>query len=158
MNKHGFTFVDLIIGITACGIIALVSIFLVMPADNWVFIIERRSSVAEARTAMVQMIREVEHLKSPAQIDVMTPTKIAYVNLDDKPVSFELMGTDILYNGDSVLVRRVQSLVFSYLTAEGAETLINADVRTIGIKLVIPSGEGFIRLQSAIQVKNGVTR
>lgn len=148
--------VDLVIGIAACGIIAFIGVFLVMPADNWVFIIEHLSGLTEARIAIVRMLREAAFVKAPGEITSFTPTKFTFVNIEDAAVSFEKSGATLIQNGSDVLARNVQLLLFEYLTKDGVAAEVVADIRVIRMKIEITSGNRLIRLQSAAQLKNGV--
>lgn len=156
MTRNGFTLVDLVIGIAACGIVAFVGVFLVMPADNWIFIIERRSGITDARVALVRMIRETGSVRAPGDVTSFTPTRFAFVNIGDEAVSFEKSGTDILRSGTDVLARNVQSLLFEYLADDGSAAAVAADIRVVRMTIALVSGNHQIKLQSAAQLKNGV--
>ncbi|MFH0799333.1 MAG: type II secretion system protein [Pseudomonadota bacterium] len=154
-RAQGFTLVELIIGMTAGAVVSLVAVFLLMPAQNWVHIMERRSGMAEAELATTRLILEAGRIKSPEDITVFTSTHLTFVDIDDQAVDFSLTGTDLL-RGTDALARNVQSLTFEYLKKDATAAAAAADIRTVRVTIVITAGQQTVRLQSAAQIKNGV--
>lgn len=156
MNRRGLTMLELILTITAGAAISLIAYILINPVDNVLVTTLRRGGVTEAQAAMTRMLAEIERVKEPALISTMTSSYLAFTDVDDQAVDFQLSGTDLL-RGSDVLARNVSALTFQYLDENGAVTAVADDVRVIRISVTITSGNQTINLQSAAGIRNGLT-
>lgn len=154
-KPHGFTLVELVIGFLAGAIIAMVGVFLIAPADNWVFILERRSGISELELATERFVREVGRVKAPGNITAFTATRFTFTDIDDQAVDFQLTGSDLTRNGDA-MARNIQSVAFEYKTQTGAVAAAATDIRVVWVTFVITSGQQTVRLKSAARIRNGV--
>lgn len=157
MRRRGLTLIELVLSIAIGTAIAVAAFTFVEPINNVMVSMLRRGGGAEAQAAMTRMLAEIERIKAPAQISTMTSTALAFTDVDDQAVSFQLSGTNLL-RGTDVLARNVSSLVFGYLDEDGNTTAVAADVRVIRATLTIAAGGSqTLDLQSAAGIRNGLT-
>ncbi|HPQ81218.1 MAG TPA: hypothetical protein PLZ86_05785, partial [bacterium] len=90
MKDRGFSLIELVLSIAGGAAIALTVVLLVEPFNNLMFTVWRRSGVSEAQVAMTRMLREIERVKSPADITAFTSTHLAFVDISDQVVDFSL--------------------------------------------------------------------
>lgn len=153
MKKYGFTLVEFVIGMTAGVSVALVAVFLWSPVSNWTMTQARRSGTSEAQAAAMRMIKEINRIKSPGDIQTFVVDSLSFIDIDNQNITFQKSGTDLVRNTD-VLARNVNNLAFEYLDANGNVTAIKANIRVVRFTLGILSGGNTISLMSAARIRN----
>ena len=159
MKRNSFTVIELVFGLTAGAVVGFVAAFLMAPADNWIFIMERRTGSAEVERAMDRMLREIGRIKSPSQVTTFAPSMLSFTDIDNQVVNFTgatVSGGDLMRDGDP-LIKHVQSLLFEYLARDGTAAANAAAIRVIRVTIVMTAGRQTVQLQSATQLKNGTT-
>ncbi len=157
MKRNGLTVIELVLGLTAGAIVAFVAVFLMAPADNWLFIMERRTASAEVERAVDRILREISRIKSPSQVTTFGASNLTFTDIDNQVVSFSLTGGDLMRGNSSPLAKNVQSLTFEYLGKDGIPAAAASSIRVIRVTVVMTAGTQTVRLQSAAQLRNGTS-
>lgn len=154
--KRGFTIVELVLVIALLGIEAFVlGPPLAAAVKEYVLVSSRRQTLAEARSAMDLMVKEIRLLPLGGVTDVTSPTSFQFQYPLGTPITYALNGTTLERNGIA-LASNVGLLEFKYYNAAGTETAINANVRSVQIRLTInaPSNSGTLPLMTTVFLRN----
>lgn len=155
--RRGFTIVELVLVIALLGIEAFVlGPPLAVAVKEYVLVSSRRQTLAEAKSAMDRMVKEIRLIPSQAAvISVASPTAFQFQYPLGTAITYALNGTALERNG-TALASNVGLLEFKYYDSAGAETAVASRVRTIQIRLTInaPSGSGTLPLQTTVFLRN----
>ncbi|MDI6731759.1 MAG: prepilin-type N-terminal cleavage/methylation domain-containing protein [Candidatus Margulisbacteria bacterium] len=161
MNKHkkGFTLIEMIAAIVIAGIIA--SVFAVVinsGMDALIFMRGQKSGMADARSVMKRMVREIRKTKSASSTDILnfTVSYYRFRDTDDNVIGYQQVGSNLLRNGSVVLtdLASANGLSFSYFNSSGGTTVTAEAIRQVKISIIIEEGSNRVRLQSAAGIRN----
>jgi prepilin-type N-terminal cleavage/methylation domain-containing protein len=152
-NKRGFTLIEFVLVMTAGVVIATMAFVLLGPVDNWVHTKRRRAGASEGQAALMRMIKEIRHVKTPGQITNFNPERLTFVDVDDNTVDFQKSG-NYLMRGSDVLANNIQSLNFTYYDKDGNVAATAGDIRVIRAELALTVEGLTIRFRSAERIRN----
>jgi prepilin-type N-terminal cleavage/methylation domain-containing protein len=153
MSKKGFTFVELIIGMTAGAAIALVVFVLFAPTENWLFTQARRIGTTEDSAALMRIVREVGRINGTSNILAFEAGRLRFVDIDGNTVEFTTSGSELQRNGDA-LAENVQGISFQYLDKGGNATAVRDQISVIEIELATLAGGNPVRLRTGGRLRN----
>lgn len=154
--RRGFTLVELVLVIALLAIEALIlGPPLATAVKEYVLVSSRRQVLAEARSAMDRMVKEVLLIPLGGVTNVASPTSFQFQYPLGTLITYALDGTTLKRNGVD-LASNVGLLEFKYYNAAGIETAINANVRRIQLRLTInsPSATGTLPLTTSVFLRN----
>lgn len=118
-KAHGFTFVELVIGITLTTVMMLMVGKIILLMADMRHVQEMASGLErEASEACYRFARDVRTLRSSTDLLTATTSDVRFTNVDGNEVRYWQSGTD-LYRNNSVLTEGVSGLQFIYLNAAG---------------------------------------
>jgi hypothetical protein len=79
----------------------------------WRFLTFRSEVVAQGRTALIRMEREMRQVKDKNSISTASATQFQFTDINDNSINFYLSGNNLMRNSD-ILAVNVQSLKFCY--------------------------------------------
>lgn len=162
----GFTMVELVITVAVLGVIAGVFVHYVDEGTRMFEQVDaRREMTAEARGAMLRLLREIRQVRSATDVLVATPTRLQFVGVDDStyaidwsaapgaPLTFARGATSV------ALVAAVDSFALDYRREDDqpAAPLVApspTDVRRVGVYLRLRSGGHVVALRSGTWLRN----
>lgn len=155
--RRGFTIVELTLVMGILGIQALIlGPPIITAVKEYALVSSRRQALAEARSAIDRMVKEIRLIPSSAAVlDVSNPTQFQFQYPLGTTITYSLSGATLQRNGVT-LAPNVGTLDFSYYDAAGLATVTPAAVRTIQIRLTLnaPSGQGTVPLTTTVFLRN----
>lgn len=155
--KRGFTTIELVLVVALLGLEAfMLGPPLAVAVKEYALVSSRRQLLAEARAAMDRMVKEVRLIPSSAAVlDVSSATAFEFEYPLGTSITYALDGTD-LERGGVVLASNVGLLEFKYYDSAGAETLVEAAVREVQIRLTLndPFNSGTMPLSTRVFLRN----
>jgi prepilin-type N-terminal cleavage/methylation domain-containing protein len=108
----GVTLIELVMVITIVGVLAGASaMYIKETIDLWRFLSFRSEVVAQGRTALIRMEREIRQAVS---VSVASANQLQFTKIGDiSSTTFQLTGGNLMRNSD-ILAANVQSLKFCY--------------------------------------------
>ncbi|MBN1794055.1 MAG: prepilin-type N-terminal cleavage/methylation domain-containing protein [Candidatus Omnitrophica bacterium] len=156
-GNAGFTFVEIILVIVVVGILAgSLAPLLASAADSWTFVMERRDVIAEARTSMFKVAREVRQIGGSGDITVATSGVLEFNDAHGTHIRFEQSGGNLLRNG-YVLASNLDStagLSFAYRDGNNNTTSNIIDIRSVIVTVTLQNSTGSFSLQNRVWLRN----
>lgn len=159
--------------ITIVGILATVSsLYIKETIDLWRFLSFRSEAVAQGRTALIRMDREIRQIKDSASIALADLSRLRFTSLDlsgdgnDDTVEFyrdaETNELRRIFNNDpaqgNALASGISSLAFTYYNAANAEipaqVADTTQIYRIAIEINIASGTQTKTLRTQVHPRN----
>lgn len=140
MRQKGVTLVELIIVIVVTGVV-LASLGAILAQGFKSYSAGKNiiNTDWQARYVLERLTRELRMINSNADITNPLATSLTIVNSDGDTVQFQLVGTQLLRNGQ-VLANNIQSLTFSYYAADGSVATLIPNIKYIGIDIQVMQG------------------
>lgn len=155
--KRGFTLIELVLVVALLGLEAfMLGPPLMVAVKEYALVSVRRQSLAEARTAMERMAKEIALIPSSAAvISVDSATSFQFQYPLGTNITYALDGTDLERNG-AALASNVGLLEFKYYNAADAETVNEAAARWVQIRMTInvPFSGGTLPLTTSVFLRN----
>lgn len=155
--KRGFTLVELVLVVALLGIEAfMLGPPMMVAVKEYALVSSRREALAEARSAVDRMVKEIRLIPSSAAvIDVSGANSFQFQYPLGIAITYALDGTDLERNG-VVLASNVGLLEFKYYNSAGAETAAAAAVRSVQVRLIInaPFNYGTVPLTTTVFLRN----
>jgi prepilin-type N-terminal cleavage/methylation domain-containing protein len=155
--KRGFTVVELVMVIALLAIEAfMLGPPLTAAVKEYALVASRRQALAEARTAMDRMVKEIRLIPSSAAVvSVASPTNFQFQYPLGTAITYSLNGTTLERNGIA-LASNVGVLQFKYYDSSGSETANPANVNRVMIWLTtnVASGGGTLPLATTVFLRN----
>lgn len=155
--KRGFTVLELVLVVALLGIEAfMLGPPLAVAVKEYALVSSRRQVLAEARSAMDRMVKEIRLIPSSgAVISVASATNFQFQYPLGTLITYSLNGTTLERNG-AALASNVGTLEFKYYDSIMAETLNPGSVRFVRIRLTInaPSNSGTLPLETAVFLRS----
>lgn len=167
------TIIELIMAITIVGILATVSsLYIKETVDLWRFLSFRSEAVAQGRTALIRMDREIRQIKDPASIAIADLSQLRFTSLDlsgdgnDDTVEFyrDAATNELrrIFNGNpaqgNALASGIANLAFTYYTAAGAALSApvadTTQIYRVAIEINIASGTQTKTLKAQVYPRN----
>lgn len=152
----GFTLVELVLVIAMIGILgAVLGPGLGTALRGYDVIVSRRTTLAQARSAMDRIVHEIRLIGSPSDIlDVSSSSSFQFEYPNNVSITYSLSGTDLLRDSD-VLASPVSSLEFKYYRGSGAETATPSQVRRVQVTftLTAPGSHGSLTLRTNVYLR-----
>lgn len=157
-SRRAYTFVELVMVIVIAGIVAAIfAVVITTGIDSWVFMKGQKRVMADTRSAMKRMAREIRITKSvPAGVLGFSSTEYDFRDINGSRIEYRKSGSNLLRNG-LVLLQNLESsggLEFVYLDSQGAGTTVINQIRIIQITLRVQDSSNRSRLRSAAAVRN----
>lgn len=161
-GKHlvrGFTLIEIIMAIVLAGIIASVFAAVINSGmDTLFFLRGQKSSMADARSVLKRMEREIRRTKSASSTDILnfTSTYYRFREVDNAVIDYQQAGTDLQRNGAVILQNLASAggLNFSYLNSSGGTTTSAEAISLVRIAIIVEEGNNRVRLRSAARIRN----
>jgi len=159
------TLIELVMVIVIVGVLAGVSSMYIRETINlWRFLTFRSEVVAQGRTALIRMEREIRQVKDKNSISTASATQFQFTDINDNSINFYLSGNNLMRNSD-ILATNVQSLKFCYYKSDNQPvcspecgcSVTGAGLSTIYrvvIELQITSGGQSKTLRSQVYPRN----
>lgn len=155
--RKGFTMVELVLVIGILGMQALILGPPIMKSvEEYNLVGARRQTLAEARSAIDRMVKEIRLIPSSAAIvNISSATQFQFQYPLGTNITYALSGTTLQRNG-ATLATGATLLEFKYYDVNGNETATAASVRTIQIRLTLaaPSSQGSVPLTTTVFLRN----
>lgn len=155
-KKQGITLIELIVAITLVAIIAAVISFVVNSGlMSWLFMREQKEIMAQTRSALQRMVREIRRTNSTDGIIIFNATEYEFRDIAGQQIEYAKDGADLERNNEVILENLDSSgLSFVYLNKYGSVEANKDDIRTIQITLIVQKGDNRVRLRSAASIRN----
>lgn len=155
--KRGFTVVELVLVIGILGMQALILGPPIMKAvEEYNLVGARRQTLAEARSAIDRMVKEIRLIPSAAVIvNLRSSTQFQFQYPLGTTITYALVGTTLQRNG-VIMATGVNLLEFKYYDVNGNETFLANSLRTIQVRLTLaaPSSQGTVPLTTTVFLRN----
>ena len=165
-DPRGVTLIELTMVIVIVGVLAGVSSMYIRETINlWRFMTFRSEVVAQGRSALIRMEREMRQVKDKNSISTASATQFQFTDISDNNINFYLSGNNLMRNSD-ILAANVQSLKFCYYNKNNqavctpvcacsvsGSTLL-ATIYRIVIEIQITSGGQSNTLKSQVYPRN----
>lgn len=135
-RQSGFTLIEMIMVIVILGIVATVA-GQMLAASFYSYLAAEALSEADgqAHVAMARLQRELQHIRSTADLATMGASQISYTAMDGTAVTINQAGTQLQRNGQP-LAEGIGALSFTYLQADAqAVATAAADVRYVAVAM-----------------------
>lgn len=172
-TQKGVTLIELIMVITIIGILAAVSsLYIKEIIDLWRTLSFRSEAVAQGRTALIRMDREIRQVKNSSSIALADLSRLRFTSLDlngdgnDDTVEFyrDAATNELrrILNGNpaqgNALASGITNLAFTYYNASGAALSTpvadTTQVYRIAIEINITSGTQTKTLKALVYPRN----
>ena len=173
IKNKGVTLIELIMAITIVGILAAVSsLYIKETIDLWRFLSFRSEAVAQGRTALIRMDREIRQVKDSASIAIADLSRLRFTSLDlsgdgnDDTVEFyrDAATNELrrIFNNSpaqgDILASGVTNLLFTYYNSANSEIPVpvtdTTQVYRIAIEINIASGTQTKTLKAQVYPRN----
>jgi type II secretory pathway pseudopilin PulG len=144
--------VETVLTIAIVGVLALVvAPTLISTVSHFSLISGRRATITDAKVAMDRMMIEMRLIPDTNNITAFSASSITFNTPSESGITYALNGSDLQRNGVNLL-SNVSSLAFTYLDANGAATAVKANIKRIGVELLVnaATGSGTFRLRSQV--------
>jgi len=155
--RRGYTLVEAIMVIMILAIIGFgFGNFIVTSMQSAVFISGRETVTNTARSAMNRMVAELMRINRPQNIIIAATSECQFSDLDSSMIDFKQSGTSLLRNSDILAtgLGSPEGLRFTYLDANGAETSVKLNMRSVRVWLYLASGGRVATLESSARIRN----
>lgn len=119
---RGFTLVELMLSIVIAGaIFGIAAETMIRQADTYSFIANRKSTIADARHALNQMVDELLHVET-SDITTITASSITFVDKSGGSTSYSLStdGSNLaIFRGSNVILPNVSAFDIEYQDENG---------------------------------------
>ena len=128
---RGFTIIELITTVVIVATLAVVGAP-IMAGGVRVYVqgVETTRQDAAGKLAMERMLRELRHIRSPADLTTLTGTQITFTDIYGKSVTYSFSGGNLSRQEGGgtarVLASNVSSFAFTYLQNDGQTTTSTA--------------------------------
>jgi prepilin-type N-terminal cleavage/methylation domain-containing protein len=156
-SKNGITLIELVmVMVIVATLVGFLSFYVKETVDLWNFVTFRNEIGAQARTAMMRMVREIRQTGNqlPAAITAANTNSLTFTDINSNSISYSLSGGNLM-RGSDVLASNATALNFAYYNPTNAQLTSvplsagdMANVRRITIQLQISSGGQSITLNS----------
>lgn len=172
-TRKGVTLIELIMAITIVGILTTVSsLYIKETIDLWRFLSFRSEAVAQGRTALIRMDREIRQVKDSASIALADLSRLRFTSLDlsgdgnDDTVEFyrDAATNELrrIFNSNpaqgDALASGIANLAFTYYNSSGAALSIpvadTTQIYRIAVEINIASGTQTKTLQTQVYPRN----
>jgi prepilin-type N-terminal cleavage/methylation domain-containing protein len=141
-KQKGFSLIELIIVIVILGIIAGMSALLLSQGFNAFFNSENiLDANYQGQLAMQRMARDIQLIRSPADISTATSGQLSFTDINNNTVSYALSGSNLNLTKNAstqTLTIGVNNLTFTYYDENGVTPPASVSVtRYIKITMVI---------------------
>ncbi len=125
--SKGLTIIELIMVITTVGILtAAASMYIKETINLWRFLSFRSEAVAQGRSALLRMEREIRQIKDDLSVYAAQPSRFRFDDISNASIDYQLSGSDLTRNA-GVLASGVSNLTFTYYDNNN-QAIINPDV------------------------------
>ena len=157
MNKNGFTLIEVIMGMAITAIIVVVISFVINTGmDSWFFMNEQGKMMADVRSAVRRMQREINRTASNESISTFSSAEYEFVDVDNNTINYQMNATNLERNNILLLENLAPSegLEFVYLDENGIETSSKEGIRTIQFTIKVSKGTNQVLLRSSAGIRN----
>lgn len=151
----GVTLIELIMTITIVGILTAVSsLYIKETIDLWRFLSFRSEAVAQGRTALFRMEREIRQIRDNAAVIAASVSQLRFFDINNVDINFTLSGGDLMRNAD-ILASGASDLTFTYYNSAN-QAIVNptTDIYRIDISVTIQSGGQSKTLKTQVYPRN----
>lgn len=151
----GVTLIELTMVIVIVGVLAgASSMYIKETIDLWRFLSFRNEVVAQGRTALIRMEREMRQVKDKDSISTASATQFQFTDINDNSINFYLSGNNLMRNSD-ILANNVTTLNFTYFDRDNTTPVADtSQIYRITITLGIQSGNQSNTLRSQVYPRN----
>lgn len=157
MTRRGFTIVELVLAMALLGIQALIlGPPIITAVKQYDLVWSRRQALAEARSAVDRMVKEMRLIPSSAAVvSIASPTQFQFQYPLGNTITYAQNGTSLERNG-LMLAPNVGFLEFKYYDAAGLETASIVALRSVQIRLTLnaKSNHGTVPLTTTVFLRN----
>ncbi len=158
-TQHGFSLIELIMVILIVGIIAGMSALLVSQGFNAFFNSEDiLDANSQGQLAMQRMARDIQLIRSPADISTATSGQLSFTDINNNTVSYVLSGSNLNLTKNAntqTLAIGVNGLTFTYYDQNGTTPPASTAVtRYIKVTLIVTQNNVNYTLATAIYPRN----
>ncbi|MCX5715690.1 MAG: prepilin-type N-terminal cleavage/methylation domain-containing protein [Candidatus Omnitrophica bacterium] len=131
MAKKSYTLIELVVVMVVIGVVlAIGAPLLIQTAGAWSYASRFQSNaVLSAIVAQNRMSREIRRLKNDNSITTADASQLAFTDLNNNAITFNLSGNTLMRNSDGLL-DSVTSLAFTFYDDGGAAIAVPI-VRTL---------------------------
>ncbi len=144
-------------------LVAILALFLAgvinKGVESWYFVVDRADLMTQMPYALNRIVRELRYIKNPTSITIATSTVIAFIDIDNNSVTYNLSGTTVYRNGIPLL-SGVTNFTLQYLDNNGNIISIPrvspspTDIRKIKVSLTTNKGNNPVNMQSMVRPRN----
>jgi prepilin-type N-terminal cleavage/methylation domain-containing protein len=156
-GKAGFTLIEAVMVLALLAILTFsMANFIVTMMSGWVVISGRDTALGRGRSAMNRILTEIRRVRNPASIVTFTSSDLAFQNTAPATVEFQQSGTNLLYNGTTLVTNLVtpEGLRFTYLGSTNEVTAVKQNIRSIRVWLFFSGSSQQITLESSARLRN----
>jgi prepilin-type N-terminal cleavage/methylation domain-containing protein len=156
MKPRGFTLLEVLLVTIMLGILGMVlGPILGKSVGTFNIISSRQQVLAEARSGMDRMVRELRLTPSATLLSNIGVTNLQFQYPLDTNITYSLSNGNLLRNSD-VLVGNLTSLIFTYYDQAGSVAVLPINVRSIGIQMTVnsSSSNSTLTLRTRVFLRN----
>ncbi len=158
-KQYGFSLIELVIVMVILAVVAGMSALLLSQGFNAFFSSENILDANwQGQLAMQRMVRDIQMIRSPADISTATATQLTFTDINNNSISYALSGSNLNLTKNAstqTLAIGVNNLTFTYYDINGSTPPASTTLtRYIKIALTITQNNTNYTLTTAIYPRN----